>query len=333
MKYGRCLYRVWKMSLQSMDDVHGVAFFETQENKSDIYNQGTQENQSNNNKKSYDSYMDQSTVDIQPTLDAATGRYDGGKSNCKEIEKQKNTLSVKPIQQKQLKKQHMSRKIDKNQPRIDNFSHVVITDEKQDIIDNQDVQAVISEDESSQERKKTRVFKKTATAIRDDISDTEALSLKDVVEANKNFTLAQPKEEVDARRNFTQAQLKELMSEDEDSPVKRVVKVEESPIKRVVKSAKKAFAWNDSDEETQDFLTIKLSVYDHLPRNCKVVLPNGQCCVMSNVVTSRPIPTVPCDSCFYKGQCHGMDDKWIDDCKYKCEFVPANLGFYRCKEL
>lgn len=39
--------------------------------------------------------------------------------------------------QKQLKKQHMSRKIDKNQPRIDNFSHVVITDEKQDIIDNQ----------------------------------------------------------------------------------------------------------------------------------------------------------------------------------------------------
>ncbi|XP_076102900.1 uncharacterized protein LOC143072021 isoform X1 [Mytilus galloprovincialis] len=274
---------------------------ETQENKSDIYNQGTQENQSNNNKKSYDSYMDQSTVDIQPTLDAATGRFDISEHASpvnsqldpvsqvvlhlsqqnssafeeaihppspidvdmmeenpvpKEIEKQKNTLSVKPIQQKQLKKQHMSRKIDKNQPRIDNFSHV-ITDEKQDIIDNQDVQAVISEDDSSQERKKTRVFKKTATAIRDDISDTEALSLKDVVEANKNFTLAQPKEEVDARRNFTQAQLKELMSEDEDSPVKRVVKVEESPIKRVVKSAKKAFAWNDSDEETQDFLTIK----------------------------------------------------------------------------
>lgn len=117
---------------------------ETQENKSDIYNQGTQENQSNNNKKSYDSYMDQSTVDIQPTLDAATGRFDISEHASpvnsqldpvsqvvlhlsqqnssafeeaihppspidvdmmeenpvpKEIEKQKNTLSVKPIQQ------------------------------------------------------------------------------------------------------------------------------------------------------------------------------------------------------------------------------------------
>ncbi|XP_052100673.1 uncharacterized protein LOC127734706 [Mytilus californianus] len=276
---------------------------ETQENQSDIYNQGTQENQSNNNTKSYDPYMDQSTVDIQPTLDAATGRFNISEHASpvnsqldpvsevvlhlsqqtssafeeavhppspidvdmmeenpvpKEIEKQKNTLSVKPIQQKQLKKQHMPRKIDKNQPRIDNFSHVVITDEKQDIIDNQEIQAVISEDDSSQERKKTRVFKKTPSAIRDDISDTESLSLKEVVDAKKKFTLAHPKEEVDARRNFTRAQLKELISEDEDSPVKRVVtQVEDSPVKRVVKSAKKAFEWNDSDEETQDLFTIK----------------------------------------------------------------------------
>ncbi|XP_071172354.1 uncharacterized protein [Mytilus edulis] len=74
-------------------------------------------------------------------------------------------------------------------------------------------------------------------------------------------------------------------------------------------------------------------VYDHLPKNCKVVIPNGQCCGHVECSPFRPLSTVQCDSCFYKGQCHSWDDTWIDDCKYKCECLQANLGFYRCKEL
>ncbi|CAC5369659.1 unnamed protein product [Mytilus coruscus] len=316
----------------------------TQENQSDIYNQGTQENQSNNNTKSYDPYMDQSTVDIQPTSDAATGRFNISEHASpvnskldpvsevvlhlnqqtssafeeavhppspidvdmmeenpvpKEIEKQKNTLSVKLIQQKQLKKQHMPRKIDKNQPRIDNFSHVVITDEKQNIIDNQDVKAVISDDDSSQERKKIRVFKKTATAVRDDISDTE--SLKEVVNTRKNFTLAHSKEEEDVIRNFTRAQLKELISEDENSPVKRVVtQVEDSPVKRVVKSAKKAFEWNDSDEETQDLFTIKEDVGSVEDKQNISPRSNASNTVNDDLVADSIVKDEPSPEEFYK---------------------------------
>ncbi|XP_076113274.1 uncharacterized protein LOC143080959 isoform X2 [Mytilus galloprovincialis] len=75
-------------------------------------------------------------------------------------------------------------------------------------------------------------------------------------------------------------------------------------------------------------------IYDHLPKLCEVVIPNGQCC---GHVECRPdrggIITAPPNTCFYKGQYYGQDDTWIDDCKYKCECLQANLGFYRCKEL
>ncbi|CAC5382852.1 unnamed protein product [Mytilus coruscus] len=74
-------------------------------------------------------------------------------------------------------------------------------------------------------------------------------------------------------------------------------------------------------------------VYDHLPNICKVVIPNGQCCGHVECRPVRILPTDKCDSCFYKGQCYGWDETFIDDCKYKCECLSGNQGFYKCKEL
>ncbi|XP_071172357.1 uncharacterized protein [Mytilus edulis] len=77
-------------------------------------------------------------------------------------------------------------------------------------------------------------------------------------------------------------------------------------------------------------------VYDHLPKICKVVIPNGQCCGHVECVEPicrYPIHGTPPNTCFYKGQYYGQNDTWFDDCKYRCECRQANLGFYRCKEL
>ncbi|XP_076113279.1 uncharacterized protein LOC143080963 [Mytilus galloprovincialis] len=88
------------------------------------------------------------------------------------------------------------------------------------------------------------------------------------------------------------------------------------------------------DEQSGHFSCQALCpVYDHLPNICKVVIPNGQCCGHVECSPVRPLPTAPDGGCFYKGQYYGCSETIIDDCKYKCEFVPANLGFYRCKEL
>ncbi|XP_052061712.1 uncharacterized protein LOC127701787 [Mytilus californianus] len=75
-------------------------------------------------------------------------------------------------------------------------------------------------------------------------------------------------------------------------------------------------------------------VYDHLPKICRVITPNGQCCGQVVCTPVRVLPTIYSDlPCYFNGRYYGLGDTWIIDCKYKCECIQANLGFRRCKEL